>query len=83
MRIPLVAGRHFDRRDRTGTTPVAMVNHEFAARDLGGHAVGKRVSDSGNRVMEIIGVVKADARIAVKTRRVRLSITRSTQTAAG
>jgi predicted permease len=66
MQMPLVAGRHFDERDRPGTTQVAMVNTLLAQHYFGGSAVGRQVTDSGNRVLEIIGVVKGDARIAVE-----------------
>jgi predicted permease len=43
MKIPLVAGREFTRRDRNGSTPVAIVSESVARRYFGGHAIGKRV----------------------------------------
>jgi len=45
FRIPLVAGRLFERGDRMGSPPVALVNEEFARRYLGGAAasLGRRL----------------------------------------
>jgi len=44
MRIPLLAGRDFDRHDREGSPPVALVNQAFARRFWPGlAAVGRRV----------------------------------------
>jgi putative ABC transport system permease protein len=68
MQIPLLAGRRFDSRDRPSTTLVVMVNREFAARYFGGKPIGRHVTDSSRREFEIVGVVKADARIAVDDR---------------
>ena len=61
---PLVAGRDFDSRDRTGSTLVAVVNEAFARRFVpGATPVGKSIRlpdhDVGQptKVLEIIGVV--------------------------
>ena len=61
---PLVAGRDFDSHDRTGSTPVVIVNQAFARRFTpGGNPVGKSIRlpdhDEGQptKVFEIVGVV--------------------------
>jgi predicted permease len=67
MRIPLVSGRHFSASDRTGSTPVVMVNQSFVRRYFpSDNALGKRFTfgnAAGENVqwLEIVGVV-ADAR---------------------
>jgi predicted permease len=58
MRVGVVEGRTFDRRDAAGSAGVAIVNDTLAQRYLGGHAVGKRLRDSRGIVMEIVGVVR-------------------------
>ena len=57
LRIPLIAGRTFDARDRRDGHQVAIVNELLAARYFGGSAVGRRVTDSSGAVLEIVGVV--------------------------
>jgi macrolide transport system ATP-binding/permease protein len=66
MRIPLLAGREFNERDRTGSPPVAIVNEAWAKVNLdGANPVGRRAIDFGLRVnrgeprqMEIVGLAK-------------------------
>ena len=64
MRIPLVAGREFDERDRKDTAPVAMVNEAWVrANPAGGNPVGQTVVSFGfdnakPRQMEIVGLVR-------------------------
>jgi predicted permease len=60
MRTRLIAGRHFDQRDRPGPKPVAMVNEAFVSKLLdGGDGLGKRVrfTQTGTWI-EIVGVVE-------------------------
>ncbi len=61
LRIPLIEGREFDDRDRTGATGVAIVNEEFARRYWPGkRRVNQRIAvgfpDTAD--VEIVGVVK-------------------------
>ena len=58
LRIPIRAGRTFDRRDRTDSPAVAIVNDTFARQYLGGTsgAVGRRIAVAGGE-REIVGVV--------------------------
>jgi hypothetical protein len=58
LRIPFRAGRTFDRRDRTDSPAVAIVNDTFARQYLGGTstAVGRRIAFAGGE-REIVGVV--------------------------
>ncbi len=63
MRVPLVAGREFDERDRMGAPPVAIVNEAWAKVNLeGANPVGRRVTSFGLRTkpqqMEIIGLAR-------------------------
>jgi putative ABC transport system permease protein len=61
MGIPVVEGRSFARRDRTGTPRVVMVNQAFAHRYFpDGRVLGRRVFvQSGNQELaEVIGVVR-------------------------
>jgi macrolide transport system ATP-binding/permease protein len=66
MRIPMLAGREFNERDRTGTLPVAIVNEAWARVNLdGSNPVGQRAIDFGLRVnrqeprqVEIVGLAK-------------------------
>ena len=57
LRIPIRAGRQFDRRDRTDSPAVAIVNDTFARQYLGGMstAVGRRIAFAGGE-REIVGV---------------------------
>ena len=63
MRIPLLAGRDFDERDRMGGLPVAIVNEAWAKANLvKGNPVGQRVTSlrPGTQPlnMEIVGLAK-------------------------
>jgi putative ABC transport system permease protein len=64
MRVPMIRGRPFNARDRSGSPDVAILN-QSAARMLfpGENAVGKRVKVqwTNNDVVEVVGVV-ADIR---------------------
>jgi putative ABC transport system permease protein len=55
--VPLRAGRFFDRRDRRGSAPVAIVDEWFAARYLGASAIGQHVRVERSQPAEIVGVV--------------------------
>ncbi|MFN2565811.1 MAG: ADOP family duplicated permease [Gemmatimonadaceae bacterium] len=62
MRIPMVAGRTFDSRDRAGGLPVVVVNEEFARRYWPGEAaLGKRIIigffGPSSAATEVVGVV--------------------------
>jgi predicted permease len=67
LQIPLIAGRTFDRHDRSSTHPMAVVNDFVATRYFGGKAVGKRIIDSGDTVLEIIGVVGNTAGASIQS----------------
>jgi predicted permease len=60
VRMPLVAGRHFDDRDRPGTLAVVIVNETFARRVWPDQsAVGQRLVLGASRVpFEVIGVAR-------------------------
>ena len=63
MKIPLIAGRAFDERDRAGSAPVAIVNESWVKANLGGrNAVGERVVSFGLDdkpiQMDVIGVAR-------------------------
>jgi predicted permease len=66
LQIPLRVGRTFDSRDRETAAPVAIVNDLFANRFFAGDAVGKRLTDSRNREMEIVGVVHSHKYLTVQ-----------------
>ena len=60
LRIPLVAGRGFEIRDRDGAPRVVLVNESFARAQFGGaSAVGRRLllDRDGWLAVEVIGVV--------------------------
>ncbi|MGH9346292.1 MAG: ABC transporter permease [Vicinamibacterales bacterium] len=58
MRMPILEGRAFDRRD-TGRSPgVAVVNDVLAERYFGGRALGRRMQDARGTDLEIVGVVR-------------------------
>jgi putative ABC transport system permease protein len=64
LRIPLLAGRFFSDRDRTGTPPVAIINHSLAKalfedRDPVGHRI--KTGDESDAWVTVVGVV-ADIR---------------------
>jgi predicted permease len=63
MKIPVIAGRGFDERDRAGSAPVTIVNEAWVKANLGGRGgVGEHVVSFGMDdkpvEMEVIGVVK-------------------------
>jgi predicted permease len=63
MRIPILAGREFNTRDRIGTPPVAIVNEAWAKVNLEGrNPVGQHVVSYAPgmkpREMEIVGLAK-------------------------
>ena len=58
------AARLFEESDRGGR-PVAIVNQVFADRFYNGAAVGRRIRDSRDIELEIVGVVKADRRLDI------------------
>jgi macrolide transport system ATP-binding/permease protein len=63
VKIPLLAGREFEQRDRLGAAPVAIVNEAWAELNLDGrNPVGERVVSYGMGTkpleMEIVGLVK-------------------------
>ncbi len=59
LRIPVVEGRVFDRRDRLASPRVVVVNQSFAKRYFGGRAIGRRVfvQSSNQALAEIVGIV--------------------------
>ena len=57
LRIPVRDGRTFTAADSATGERVAVVNEALARRYFGGNAVGKRLTDSGGRVLRIVGVV--------------------------
>ena len=63
MGIPMVAGREFTLQDTLGSPKVVIVNQAFTRKfNLGANAVGKRMTDDGDKLdMEIVGV-SADAK---------------------
>ncbi|MET0215159.1 MAG: ABC transporter permease [Vicinamibacterales bacterium] len=66
MQIPVRAGRGFDARDRVGAPLVVVVNDILANRFFDGRAIGRTVTDSQGREMEIVGVVQAHKYITVQ-----------------
>ena len=56
----------FDSRDRGGRAPVAIVNDLLANRFFAGNALGRRITDSGGRAMEIVGVVQSHKYLTVQ-----------------
>lgn len=60
LRIPLVAGREFDDRDRDGATGVVVINQDVARRYFAGSdPVGRRITIGAEQPVhvEIVGVV--------------------------
>jgi predicted permease len=57
--MPVLSGRTFDARDRSGNTEVVVINATLANRHWAGrNPIGQRLRiESGNRVAEVIGVV--------------------------
>jgi predicted permease len=64
LRIPFVAGRNFDDRDRSGTAPVAIVNEAFRERFFAGNnPIGRQFKlgvgpGQPDPFYEIVGVVR-------------------------
>jgi predicted permease len=60
FRIPLVAGRLFDARDRPGAPDVVLINETLARRFFSGDGIGRRISipGRGDRFAEIVGMVR-------------------------
>ena len=63
MRIPLLAGREFDERDRKGALPIAIVNEAWAKVNLDGrNPVGQSVIsfgfDAKPQQVEIVGLAR-------------------------
>jgi predicted permease len=67
LQIPLIAGRTFDSRDRDDGAPVAIVNELLAKRFFGGKAVGRKLTDSQGRDMEVIGVVRNTVALTIQS----------------
>jgi putative ABC transport system permease protein len=60
LRIPLVAGRFFERRDAPGSEPVAVVNQAVVARHFGGqNPIGRRIrlGNTERPWFTIVGVI--------------------------
>ncbi|MGH9237867.1 MAG: ABC transporter permease [Vicinamibacterales bacterium] len=59
LRIPVVSGREFDRRDTDASRPVAVINETFARRFWGNTeaAVGRRVR-TDHKWLTIVGVAR-------------------------
>ncbi|HET7218487.1 MAG TPA: ABC transporter permease [Vicinamibacterales bacterium] len=66
MQITMRAGRAFDSRDRAGSAPVVIVNDSLASRFFAGDALGKHLTDSSGRTMEIVGVVQSHKYLTVQ-----------------
>jgi predicted permease len=63
MRTPLVAGRDFSRQDERDSSPVVVVNEEFARKlDPGLRVVGKRITPRGFKLgpLAIVGVARTE-----------------------
>ena len=63
MRIPMLAGRVIDERDRLGSPPVAVVNETYVKKNFGDqNPMGRRIffemRHGEKKEMEIIGVAK-------------------------
>jgi predicted permease len=61
MKIPIVSGRGFTADDKTDSTPVAIVNQEFAARFWPGQdPLGKRIrlDNSKGKLVQVVGVAR-------------------------
>jgi putative ABC transport system permease protein len=65
MQIPLKKGRTFNTGDRQEGQPVVVVNDLVASRFFGGDAVGRHMTDSHGRAVEIVGVVQAHKYLSV------------------
>lgn len=56
IRMPVIAGRAFDRRDTAASPPVAIIN-EALAKWFPGSPIGRRMSID-HRTVEIVGLVR-------------------------
>ena len=57
--IPIVRGRTFDPRDRSGSQPVVIVSESFAARIFPGEdAVGRELRLGATTVVQIVGIAR-------------------------
>jgi predicted permease len=65
MQIPVKSGRTFNHGDREGGLPVVVVNDLVASRFFVGEAVGRRMTDSRGRAVEIVGVVQSHKYLSV------------------
>jgi putative ABC transport system permease protein len=69
--IPLVAGRDFDARDRTGASPVVIINETLARRFWPGESpVGKRLRQRDGREsfgpwLEVVGIARDSKYVTV------------------
>lgn len=66
MRIPVLEGRPFDRRDIAASTAVVIVNDVLAQRYFGGRAVGRRIQERRGTILQIVGVVRAVKHLTVQ-----------------
>jgi predicted permease len=66
MRILVLSGRAFDRRDAPDAARVVIVNDVLAQRYFGGRAVGRRIQERRGTVLEIVGVVKGGRQRSVQ-----------------
>jgi predicted permease len=66
MQIPVRSGRAFDARDWPDTPQVVVVNDVLAKRFFNGQAVGRKLTDSRGRVLEIVGIVQSHKYITVQ-----------------
>jgi predicted permease len=58
LQMNIVEGRDFSDADAARAPAVAIVNDELARRYFGGDALGRRMRDSNDRQLEIVGVVR-------------------------
>jgi predicted permease len=66
MQIPMRVGRSFDSRDRMDGARVVIVNDLLANRFFGGDALGRKLTDSRKRALEIVGVVQSHKYLTVQ-----------------
>ena len=64
--LPLQHGRGFTTADTFQSPPVAVVNDVLARRFFNGEAIGRRMTDSRDRVVEIVGVVGSGPYLSVQ-----------------
>jgi predicted permease len=70
MRIPLVAGRYFDKSDVGDQTDSVIVNETMARLCWPGeNALNKRFRDGGGKAYQVVGII-GDARIGLRDRTV-------------